>query len=191
MDEKVVDKQWTDYWLTHFSATSSAQNSFMHTELGGRHGQDSTLQVTVDEVLAVLKTLRAKKATPNVLAGEGWLRIYDEMATYLAAAINQCLSAGDLPNGWKGSVVVPIRKGTMSGLRCSSFRPIQLVTNERKTLGKLLLHRIRPAMDNDHAQFCIGSAAGTALPVFALNQFLAQARTENKSSAVLFLDIKA
>eukprot|EP00971_Amphidinium_carterae_P199655 3962830-Amphidinium_carterae.1 len=55
----------------------------------------------------------------------------------------------------------------------------------------MLLDKIKPVMDNDPAQFCIGSAAGTALPVFALNQFLAQARTENKSIAVLFLDIKA
>eukprot|EP00971_Amphidinium_carterae_P326410 6457165-Amphidinium_carterae.1 len=191
MDEKVVDKQWTDYWLTHFNAVGSSQNSFMHAELNQRHEYDGTLRVTVDEVLAVLTTLRAKKATPNVLSGEGWLRIYDELAAYLASAINHCLTAGDLPNGWKGSVVVPIRKGTLSGLKCSSFRPIQLVTSERKTLGKLLLDRIKPLMDNDPAQFCIGSAAGTALPVFALNQLLAQARTENKSSAVLFLDIKA
>eukprot|EP00971_Amphidinium_carterae_P348944 6490756-Amphidinium_carterae.1 len=135
--------------------------------------------------------LRAKKATPNVLAGEGWLRIYTEVADYLAAAINRCLEVGDLPNSWKGSVVVPVRKGTLTGLKCSSYRPIQLVTTERKTLGKLLLERISPEIDSDPAQFCIGASAGTALPVFALNQILAQARTENKSSAVLFLDIKA
>eukprot|EP00971_Amphidinium_carterae_P027416 539769-Amphidinium_carterae.2 len=178
MDEKVVDKQWTDYWLSHFSATGSNQNSFMHTELDQVQQHDDTLRVTVEEVLAVLKTLRAKKATPNVLSGEGWLRIYDEMAEYLAAAINQIVTNAS-------------QLGAMSGLKCSSFRPIQLVTSERKTLGKLLLEKIRPVMDNDPAQFCIGSAAGTALPVFALNQILAQARTENKSSAVLFLDIKA
>eukprot|EP00971_Amphidinium_carterae_P292122 5799106-Amphidinium_carterae.1 len=101
MDEKVVDKQWTDYWLNHFKAAESNQNSFMHTEIERGQEHDDTLCVTADEVLTILKTLKAKKATPNILSGEGWLRIYDEMAAYLAAAINQCLAVGDVPNGWK------------------------------------------------------------------------------------------
>eukprot|EP00971_Amphidinium_carterae_P144872 2870650-Amphidinium_carterae.1 len=164
MEESMVDAEWMNYWLSHFAATPSNANSFMRSELASPPQHHDALQVCADDVMTILKTLKAKKATPNVLAGEGWLRIYSELADYLASAINACLKAGDLPNAWRGSVIVPVKKGLLSGLKCSSFRPIQLVTSERKTLGKLLLDKLRPELDHDPTQFCVGSAAGTAYP---------------------------
>eukprot|EP00971_Amphidinium_carterae_P335987 6472090-Amphidinium_carterae.1 len=192
MDEDVVDRTWLDFWLDHFKASEVTHNSFLRSELEEceqRHG--GTIQVPASEVLDVLKMLKAKKATPNVLGGEIWARIHNVLASYLTDAVNMCLDAGDMPNAWRGSVVVPIRKGALSALKCASFRPIQLVTNERKVLGKLLLNRIRPELSEDVTQFCIGATAGTAFPTFALHQVLLQARAENKSTAILFLDIKA
>eukprot|EP00971_Amphidinium_carterae_P295390 5866567-Amphidinium_carterae.3 len=49
------------------------------------------MHVTVDEVLAVIKTLQAKKSTPNILPGEVWKYVGAHLAAHLAVVVNHCL----------------------------------------------------------------------------------------------------
>eukprot|EP00971_Amphidinium_carterae_P330042 6462900-Amphidinium_carterae.2 len=193
-DNVRVDAMWTEFWTAHFSATVQRHNSFLNLEFADgdlAHANDDDALVTVSEVLAVIKTLQAKKSTPNILPGEVWKHVGSHLADHLAAAVNQCLQRGDIPNGWKGSVIIPIRKGVLSALMCTSFRPIQLVLSERKVLGRLLLHRLRTHLSQDDNQYCIGESAGVSMPIFILNQLLARGKNAQLSTSLLFLDVKA
>eukprot|EP00971_Amphidinium_carterae_P348354 6490447-Amphidinium_carterae.2 len=190
-DPKTIDSIWMDHWATHFQATTSTINSFHNDNLPAHHCQPFNIEPLFTEhgVIDSIRRFRPRRASPNPLHSDMWREFPEVLAPALTTAANTALKYGSIPNSWAGAVTVPVHKRHASALHTTGYRPIQLLTLERKLVGRALLDLLHCHLKQNWSQFCLAKAGGIDFPIFTLNQLTQHSINNKLSTGTLYIDI--
>jgi hypothetical protein len=109
-------------------------------------------EVTREEIASVLEKLPSGKAPgPDGIPNEILTALSPEISKGLAHAISRALAEGSLPNRYKESITITLRKeGKKDYSLPSSYRPIALENTLAKVVEKVLATRLSRAAE-EHA----------------------------------------
>ncbi len=104
---------------------------------------------------------------------------------------NRALVDGDIPDQWRELNIVPVpKKGNLT--KVDNYRGIALTSTVSKTLNRMILNRIRPAMErilrNNQNGFREGRS--TTSHILCLRRILEGVRDKNLTAMLLFIDFK-
>eukprot|EP00971_Amphidinium_carterae_P329692 6462314-Amphidinium_carterae.1 len=220
-DPDIIAKMWTEHWAKHFDATvqfnapyqpstdptvlapsleASPHNSYQTTR---PHHESSTTtnstpssstlstNASAHNVSTLLRKLKPGKAVPNLLPTNAWKIGRDALSAPLARFYATVVQTRHLPARLGGSVVTPILKHHKPAAMVASYRPIQLLSLERKVLGQLMLSELKQVYSPSQSQHCMGTCAGVDYPQMVLHQTLAHCSQQQKPVCALFLDLSA
>ncbi|KAL5259158.1 hypothetical protein ACHWQZ_G009572 [Mnemiopsis leidyi] len=105
----------------------------------------SVEEFTRDELVEAKKTIKERKAYGNDnIAPEVLKRV--DMDEIILDFCNRALTDGSIPDQWRQLNIVPVpKKGNLT--KVDNYRGIALTSIVSKTLNRMILNRIRPAME--------------------------------------------
>ncbi len=104
---------------------------------------------------------------------------------------NKALVDGDIPDQWKHLNIVPVpKKGNLT--KVDNYRGIALTSIVSKTLNRMILNRIKPALERILRINQNGFREGrsTTSHILGLRRILEGARDKNLTAVMLFVDFK-
>eukprot|EP00971_Amphidinium_carterae_P293688 5830841-Amphidinium_carterae.1 len=190
-DPETINSMWTEHWKTHFKATTSTINSFHNPNLPTHHCQPfhSEPIFSDSKVKEAILKFHPRRASPNPLHSDMWREFPSVLAPALTLAANSAMEYGAIPNAWSGAVTVPVHKRHASSLHTHGYRPIQLLTLERKLVGRAILEMLQQHLKDNWCQFCLAKSGGTDFPIFVLSQLTQHSINNKLSTGTLYIDI--
>eukprot|EP00971_Amphidinium_carterae_P338615 6476025-Amphidinium_carterae.3 len=192
-DPEKVDQLWQKFWMEHFRAEKSLSHSFVHNQVQDPQVYEVPPECLVsrDDVLAVMKKMNHHKSSPDAAPMKLWKPIEEQLAVHMSAAFQIMQKAGSIPDSYRGSVVVPIRKRAKAAGRCDSYRPVQLLLAEAKVLSKVMLEQLVRYIVQDESQYALGPAAGLDHAHTVVTQTIAKATGDGMCLALIYIDLVA
>lgn len=96
--------------------------------------------ITIEELKSIIKTINNKKDM-NLCTIKMISDSMDLIGENLLSIINNSMISGVFPECWKESMVVPIEK-VKNTIKCSEFRPINMISIESKILEKVVYSQL-------------------------------------------------
>lgn len=150
----------------------------------------SVEEFTRDELVEAKKTIKEGKAYGNDnIAPEVLKRV--DMDEIILDFCNRALTDGSIPDQWRQLNIVPVpKKGNLT--KVDNYRGIALTSIVSKTLNRMILNRIRPAMEKILRINQNGFREGrsTTSHILCLRRILEGVRDKNLSALLLFIDFK-
>ena len=141
---------FTRYFDKLYNPPTSADRQLLQ-EFEVEHGaveQEDLVPISEAEVERALKAMRNRKAAgvcgipPELLKYGG-----SEVTRQLTKLSNVILEEQRVPDDWKKAVIVPLFKNKGSRLDCGNYRGISLIPVPSKVFMRVLLNRIKPAIE--------------------------------------------
>ena len=143
-----------------------------------------------EELLEARKSIKEGKAFgEDGIAPEILKRV--DLDDLILRFCNRALDDGSVPDQWRQLNIVPVpKKGNLTNV--DNYRGIALTSIVSKTLNRMILNRIRPAMENVLRINQNGFREGrsTTSHILCLRRILEGARDKNLSALLLFIDFK-
>ena len=144
----------------------------------------------MEEYIAVKKRLTCGKApgpdgiTPEVLK-------YCDLDEIVLGYANNLLINGEKPDQWSENNIIPLpNKGDLS--KACNYRGISLSSIIAKTVNRLILNRIQPALDkhlrNNQNGFRPGRS--TTAQILALRRIIEGVKEKNLEATIIFIDFR-
>ena len=145
---------------------------------------------TPEEYLHAKKSIRCDKAcgedgiTPELLK-------YGGLDDIVLGFVNQAYEEGGIPEKWKTLIIVTVpKKGDLS--KPDNYRGISLISLVLKMYNRLIMNRLRPALDPllRNSQNGFRQKRTTVGQIVALRRLLEGVRAENLSCVLTFIDFR-
>ena len=151
-----------------------------------------TSEITREETLEAIGALKNNRAAGwDEITGEMLKHGGEDLVTKLTELLNSCWEKQDVPRDWQQGMIVKLpKKGNISD--CNNWRGITLLSVPGKVLSRILLKRLRAAVDARLREEQAGFRAGRSCTeqIFTLRNILEQCVEYQKSLAVNFVDFK-
>jgi len=181
-------------WLNHFSQLLGSPPKISDEDTPILTVFDS-LGISVDpytpeEFQSAKKSIRCGKAcgedgiTPELLK-------YGGLDDIMLGFINQAYEEGSIPEKWKTLVIVTVpKKGDLT--KPDNYRGISLISLVMKLYNRLIMNRLRPALDPllRNSQNGFRQKRTTVGQIVALRRLLEGVRAENLSCVLTFIDFR-
>jgi sorting nexin-29 len=188
------EKETLERWREHFSTILNRPDPLRTAEIPEAE-QDleiDTGEITVDEVREAIKTLKAGKAPgedeicPEMVKAGGEITV-----RILHQILNNIWKQEEMPKEWETGLIIKLpKKGDLSD--CNNWRGITLLPTTMKVFCRVILNRIKKAVDNITRQEQAGFRAGKSCTdqIFTLRQILEQSVEWNSCVYVNFIDFE-
>ena len=147
-------------------------------------------EIREEEVSLAIEGLALKKSPgPDGLTSEFYKTFKDFLVPLLTKVLNECLSSGALPRSMRRSALILISKGKDPS-RIENWRPIALLSTDRKILAKILFNRLvqfAPRLLSE-TQHCSVPGRSTFSAVLGVREAVEQGRAGNWKGYMLALD---
>lgn len=149
---------------------------------------------SAEEVIAIIKTLKNKKAPGSDQVNNNILKELSAKAgSRLVEILNACLKLQHFPQSWKEARVVVFPKPGKSRKDPNNYRPISLLSSISKILERLLLRRMEShATEHNiiiNQQFGFRKKHSTLHQLLRVTNFISQGFNINKATGIIFLDV--
>ena len=145
---------------------------------------------SMEELLEARKAIKEGKAAgEDGVAPEILKRV--DIDDIILDFCNRALMDGDIPEQWRTINIVPVpKKGNLT--KVDNYRGIALTSIVSKTLNRMILNRIRPAVEKILRINQNGFREGrsTTSHILCLRRILEGVRDKNLSAVLLFIDFK-
>ena len=150
--------------------------------------------VTPKEVQANIKKMNKKKSPGyDLITGEVLQNLPRKAIVKLTTLINAAFRLKHVPDVWKVAEVIMIPKPGKPLHETTSYRPISLLPIISKLFEKMLLHRLKPVIDNQKLipdyQFGFREKHSTIDQVHRITNVIEKALEEKKVCSTVFLDV--
>ena len=111
--------------------------------------QDLTSEFTLEELAAVMKTLKPRKSPgPDNIHPEFILHLDDSCLKWLTKLFSTCMEHKKMPKSWKMTKIIAVLKPNKTADSPKSYRPISLLSATYKLLERLIYNRILPIVES-------------------------------------------
>ena len=86
---------------------------------------------------------KGKAQGPNDIPVEAWIALGNKGVEFLVKFFNRLLQGEKMPDGWRGSVLVPLYKGKKDIKECGNYWGIKLMSHTMKLWERIIEARIR------------------------------------------------
>jgi ribonuclease HI len=151
--------------------------------------------ISDEEWIDALKNTKAKSAPgPSGISYPLIKKVGIRARSIFKHLANMCIQEGDIPTKWKFSQLYPIPKGEDWNYNLSNVRPIVLIETFRKTVVRILTHRLDKILVEHNMlegpNFAGLSGDSTASPVHIMNNIIEDARQKKNELWILFQDMR-
>ncbi|MDG2555456.1 reverse transcriptase family protein [Vibrio parahaemolyticus] len=141
-----------------------------------------------------LRRIKTRKAAgPDGISSRLLKSCADQLCGIVETIFNLSLRLGRVPQLWKTSCVVPVPK-TPHPKDFSTFRPVALTSHLMKTLERLVLSCLRPAVASSMDLLQFAYQPGTrvdATAIFLLHRALSHLEKPGSSVRIMFFDFSS
>eukprot|EP00971_Amphidinium_carterae_P350624 6491654-Amphidinium_carterae.1 len=210
-DCETLTDMWLQHWSKHFDAPVEHNLPFLRKDIKPHlqlpvdaqvpiftltSTQDTThrnekITTTPHQVQLLLSRLKGGKSTPNLLPTDAWKMSSEIFAKSMTSYFNNIITSATLPQELGGSTVIPILKAGKTPTKGENFRPIQLLSIQRKTLGQILLRELKNRTKTADTQYCVGDCAGIDQPHLIISHLIAHQIDTKQAGAFIMCDLSS
>ena len=148
--------------------------------------------ITLSEVKDAIKMLKNNKAPGEDQVCAEMLKAEDqELPVILLEILQKIWNSEEIPDDWNTGIIIKLpKKGDLGN--CNNWRGITLLSLTSKVFNRIILQRIKAAVDGKLRQEQAGFRAGRSCVdhIFTLRQILEQSQEWNSSLYVIFVDFE-
>ena len=143
--------------------------------------------ISEEEVAAAINGLKIGKAAgPTGVVSEMMKTSGGFGTRWMTDLINNIVKEGCIPDDWRKSILVPVYKGKCDPPVCCSYRPIKLLEQPMKVLGRVLEKKILCQVSIDNMQF----GKGTTDAIFIMRQVQERHQAKKMKMYNAFVDLE-
>lgn len=150
--------------------------------------------ISQQEFDEVLHSLKDKSPGHDLISNKILKECHSSYKNELLSIFNQSIRTGDVPKVWKLGYIILILKPTKPKEKCSSYRPITLLSCIGKFLEKILKARLEYHLEKgkmlDSSQFGFRPGKSTEGVVLKLTNQIQTAITSSNYCLVVYIDLK-
>ncbi|UYV67488.1 hypothetical protein LAZ67_5000882 [Cordylochernes scorpioides] len=177
--------------------TSSYSNNYLNKRITAhlQTNNKTALEPTnIGEIKAIIDTFPKKKA-PGIdgITNEALKLLPNHILESLTSTFNASLKLAYFPNNWKTSIICPILKQGKSKYDPASYRPISLLPVTSKLFERIILRRIKKALNDEHPlrpeQFGFQQKHSTLHQLVVVTEKIRKAMESKQLTGGIFFDI--
>ena len=185
VDERPVLEAWRQY----FQTLLNEENHYEVEEMERVEGPVEC--ISKEEVREVLSSLKNSKAPgPSGLTGELMKCAGEAGLEEITSVLNWIFDSGEVPEGWKESITIPIYKGKGDALQCDRYRGVRLLEHGMKVYEKVLEGRLRRKVTIGKCQFGYCQGRSTTDALYVMRQLQEKYSERHKTLYHIFVDLE-
>lgn len=155
-----------------------------------------SINITMDEVFTIIKTLKPFKAPgPDTIQNVLLKNLPHSSIIWLTAVLNKCIQLYHWPTSFKIAKVIPILKGGKPPSDPRSYRPISLLNSIGKILEKIIIYRrlivtVEEKQLLPEYQFGFRRGHSTTHQAARIKKIIQTNKHQKKSTGMILLDIE-
>ena len=188
----------------HFSKISSAKNYSPHfqnirnsqvsLDLSGGGTEPYNAKFSLKEFREALNSTEPSSPGEDTIIYEMLKHLPDKSKKFLLKIINRIWETGILPEDWKISIVIPVRKPKKDPFQASSYRPIALTSCVCKVMEKMINNRLMWHLENNGLlssyQFGFRKGRSTLDALLKLSNEIQQGFARQRQTIGVFFDLE-
>ena len=188
----------------HFSQISSSRNyspefqkirnAQITLDLGSKKRAPYNAQFTLKEMEEALSSTESTSPGEDSIIYEMLKHLPEAAKSFLLKIINKIWDTGILPESWKISIIIPVKKPNKEGFQPNSYRPIALTSVMCKLMEKMINTRLVWFLETNGLispfQFGFRKNRSTLDPLFRLSNQIQQGFASQKQTIGVFFDLE-
>ena len=185
-----------DLFCKHFQQDLQDSNDryINNIEDAKKLDEEFNVVITRGEIEENLRNLKNKSPGPDGISNELIKSLHSAYLDDLLDIFNQCLHTSCYPNDWKYGHIIPIHKPGKPADKCSSYRPIVLLSCLGKLFERIINKRLEFFIESKNklnsSQFGFRPKKGTADVLTQLGENIEDTFMKQQFCAVVYIDLE-
>ena len=133
---------------------------------------------------------KGKAVGPDEFPVEVWKCMGKMEIKFLTRLFNRLLVGERMPEGWRGTVLIPIYKNKGDAQCCGNYRSIKLMSHTMKVWERIIEARLRDRVKISKQQYRFMPGKGTTDAMFALRMLMEKYRKCQRELYCVFVDLE-
>ena len=190
LDARKRKERWKGHFEKLLNAGRDVSVPILNEEINETAEEPAPTEIEV--LLAIGKLKNRKAAGYDEMFAEYLKRGGDILTRKVYELIVKIWNSEEIPEDWRKSIIVPLfKKGDRS--MCDNWRGISLLSVVGKVFTNIILERLSKSVDEKLSENQAGfrKERGCSDQIFTLRRIMEQAKAENITMHMCFIDLKA